>query len=44
MNNRKNDSAPISLIEFIDIAPSSIETDNSDEEATGSIKNKSTKE
>ena len=25
LNNRKNDNAPISLIEFIDIAPSSVD-------------------
>ena len=31
LNNRKNDNAPVSLIEFVDIAPSVIETDTDDE-------------
>ena len=32
LNNRKNDNAPVSLIEFIDIAPDVIEPDTDDRE------------
>ena len=27
LNNRKNDNAPVSLIEFVDIAPTIVETE-----------------
>ena len=30
LNNRKNDNAPVSLIEFVDIAPDVIEPDTDD--------------
>ena len=30
LNNRKNDNAPVSLIEFVDIAPDIIESDTND--------------
>ena len=32
LNNRKNDNAPVSLIEFVDIAPSVIETETEESE------------
>ena len=32
LNNRKNDNAPVSLVEFVDIAPDVIETDTDDGE------------
>ena len=32
LNNRKNDNAPVSLIEFVDIAPDVIESDTDDSE------------
>jgi len=40
LNNRKNDNAPVSLIEFVDIAPSvvEIETEESEEQEKGETK------
>ena len=32
LNNRKNDNAPVSLIEFVDIAPSIVETETDESE------------
>ena len=32
LNNRKNDNAPVSLIEFVDITPSIVETEKIEEE------------
>ena len=32
LNNRKNDNAPVSLVEFVDIAPDVIESDTDDSE------------
>ena len=32
LNNRKNDNAPVSLIEFVDIAPSVVETETEESE------------
>ena len=38
LNNRKNDNAPVSMIEFIDIAPTVINTESEIEEEKGDSK------
>ena len=38
LNNRKNDNAPVSMIEFIDIAPTVINTESEIEEGKGDSK------
>ena len=38
LNNRKNDNAPVSMIEFIDIAPTVINTESEIEEDKGDSK------